>query len=91
MKSITYCGIGLAVNREAVEMAVYSISTPAWQAWDNIMWCGSALAEINSAETDKEAVAIEDSYGMDYGDICSLQEWWAEIYDYAKAREALVA
>lgn len=91
MKSLTYCGIGLEINREAVEQAVYGISVPAWQAWDNIMYLGAALAEINSAETDEEAVAVEDRYSMDYGDICSLQEFWEEIYIYAKAREALAA
>lgn len=91
MKSLTSCGIGLEVKRNAIEKAVYSISVPAWQAWDNMMWCDGVLAEINQTESDEDAVAIEDSYGMDYGEICSLQEWWEQIYLYAKAREALAA
>lgn len=91
MKSITFAGIGIETSREAVEQAVYSVSTPAWQAWDNIMYLGAVLAEINQSETDEEAVAIEDHYGMDYGEICSLQKWWEQIYIYAKAREALAA
>lgn len=91
MKSLTFCGIGLETSREAVEQAVYSVSTPAWQAWDNVMYLGGILAEINKTETDEEAIAIEDYYGMDYGEICSLQEWWEQIYLYAKAREALAA
>ena len=91
MKSITFAGIGIETNRDAIEQAVYSVSVPAWQAWDNIMYLGGILAEINSTEMDEEAVAVEDRYGMDYGEICSLQEWWEQIYDYAKAREALAA
>lgn len=91
MKSITFAGIGIETSREAVEQAVYSISTPAWQAWDNVMYLGSVLAEINLTETDEEAIEVEDRYGMDYGEICSLQEWWEQIYLYAKAHEALAA
>lgn len=91
MKSLTFCGIGLETSREAVEQAVYSVSVPAWQAWDNVMSLGGILAEINLTETDEEATAVEDHYGMDYGEICSLQAWWEQIYLYAKAREALAA
>ena len=91
MKSLTYCGMGLGTNHDAIKMAVYSVSMPAWQAWDAVMWCGDVMAEINSAETDKEAVAIEDRYGMDYADVADLQEWWMEIHEYAKAREGLAA
>ena len=91
MKSLTFCGIGIEVDHSAIEQAVYSISMPAWQAWDNIMCLGAALAKINQTETDEEAVEIEDRYGMDYGEICSLQEWWEQIYEYAKARKALAA
>lgn len=91
MKSLTFCGIGTEVDHSTIEQAVYSVSTPAWQAWDNIMYLGNILAEINLTETDEEAIVIEDNYGMDYGDICSLQEFWEEVYNYAKAREALAA
>ena len=79
MKSLTFCGIGIETSREAVEQAVYSVSVPAWQAWDNIMYLGNILTEINLTETDKEAVAIEDNYGMDYRDICDLRKFWKAV------------